>query len=217
MRAFPVLILCFLMGVHAQTRRNSTPTFNQNIAPIIYEYCAACHHSGGSAPFSLMNFQEVQKRGKMLVEVTKSRYMPPWLPEPGHGDFIGARRLSDTSIKIIADWVADGMPEGTAKDLPPAPKFNEGWQLGKPDLIVKMNESFTVPAAGSDVFRNFVLPIPVDKTRFVKAIEILPGNKQIVHHANILIDRTGASRRLDVQDSEAGFGGMEVSIESDTF
>ena len=217
MRALPVMILCFFMIAHAQTRQNSVPTFNKNIAPILHEYCAACHHSGGSAPFSLMNFQEAKQRGKMLVEVTKSRYMPPWLPEPGHGDFIGARRLSDTQIKIIADWVANGMPEGAAKDLPPAPKFNEGWQLGKPDLIVKMNESFTIPAAGSDVFRNFVLPIPVEKIRFVKAIEILPGNKQIVHHANILIDRTGASRRLDAQDSEPGFGGMEVSIESDTF
>ncbi len=212
-----VCTLILLALAHAQTRQTSAPTFNQQIAPIMYEYCAACHHAGGAAPFSLMNFQDVKKRGKMLETVTKSRYMPPWLPEPGHGDFIGARRLSEAQIKLIAAWVAGGMPEGAAKDLPPAPTFNEGWQLGKPDLIVKMNEGFTVPATGTDVFRNFVLPIPVSKTRFVKAIEILPGNKQIVHHANILIDRTGASRRLDAQDSEPGFGGMEVSIESDTF
>ena len=153
------LLLLLAANLFAQTR--SAPTFTQHIAPILYEYCAACHHAGGSAPFSLMNFQEVRKRGKMLETVTKSLYMPPWLPEQGHGDFIGARRLSESQIKLIAAWVAGGMPEGAAKDLPPAPKFNEGWQLGKPDLIVKMNESFTVPATGTDVFRNFVLPIPV--------------------------------------------------------
>ena len=217
------LLLFFAISLTAQPR--TAPTFNQHIAPILYEYCAACHHPNGSAPFSLLTFADVKKRGKLLTTVTQSRYMPPWLPEPpepGHGEFADARRLSAAQIKLLQSWVAVGMPEGEAKHLPAAPKFNEGWQLGKPDMIVKMSESFTVPAAGTDVFRNFVLPIPVEQTRFVKAVEILPGGSQkgigqVVHHANILIDRTGASRRLDAQDQAPGFGGMEVSIASDSF
>jgi len=193
------------------------PTFNKQIAPIIYEYCAACHHTGGAAPFSLMTFAEVKKRARLIADVTASRYMPPWLPDAGYAEYSDERRLSDEQIKLIRQWVAAGTPEGDAKELPPAPQFNESWQLGKPDLIVRMNESFVVPAEGVDVFRNFVLPIPVTATKYVKAVEILPGNKRVVHHANLLIDRTGSARRLDAQDPEPGFGGMEVSVEAESF
>ncbi len=197
------------------------PTFNKQIAPILFEHCAACHHTGGAAPFSLMTFAEVKKRARLIADVTASRYMPPWLPEPGYGDFAGERRLSDEQLKLIRQWVDAGMPEGDAKDLPPAPQFNESWQLGKPDLIVRMEEAFIVPAEGPapglNVFRNFVIPIPVTATKYVKAVEILPGNKRAVHHANLLIDRTGGSRKLDALDPAPGFGGMEVSIEAETF
>ncbi len=196
---------------------SQSPTFNKQIAPIIFEYCAACHHPGGAGPFSLLGYQDVKKRARLIADVTHSRYMPPWLPEPGYERFADERRLSDEQIATIRRWVDAGMPEGDAKDLPPAPKFGAGWQLGQPDLIVKMNEGFTLRAEGQDVFRNFVIPIPVTATKYVKAVEILPGNKQIVHHANILIDRTGGSRRLDEKDPGPGFGGMEVSIESESF
>ncbi len=143
--------------------------------------------------------------------------MPPWLPEPGYGKFIGERRLSDEQIRMIQQWVVEGAIEGDPVDLPPAPKFNEGWLLGEPDLIVKMPVAYTVPAAGSDVFRNFVISVPVSKTRYVKAVEILPGNKQVVHHANLLIDRTRSARRLDEQDPEVGFAGMDIVIEAESF
>ena len=192
------VISCLLVMLSLAAQSRSAPTFTQHIAPILYEYCAACHHPGGSAPFSLLTYEDAKKRGKLLATVTQSRYMPPWLPEspePGHGEFADARRLSVAQIKLLQAWVDAGMPVGDAKKLPPAPQFNAGWQLGKPDLIVKMNERFVIPASGIDVFRNFVLPIPLERTRFVKAVEILPGNKRIVHHANILIDRTCAAQR----------------------
>ena len=102
-------------------------------------------------------------------------------------------------------------------DLPAAPRFNEGWQLGQPDLVVKMPKPYVLPAGGSDVFRNFVIPVPVASPRFVKAVEILPGNKKVVHHANILIDRTQSFRRLDEQDAEVGFPGMDLRVVSESF
>ncbi len=192
-------------------------TFNKQIAPILFGNCAACHHEGGAGPFSLLEFQEVKRRARQIATVVESRYMPPWLPEPGYGEFAGERRLNDAQIGTIRQWVEQGMIEGEAVDLPPTPKFNEGWQLGQPDLIIKMPQPYTLPAGTTDVFRNFVIPIPITKTQYVKAVELLPGNKKIFHHANILIDRTGASRRRDEQDREAGFGGMDVAIESDSF
>jgi tetratricopeptide (TPR) repeat protein len=192
-------------------------TFNKHIAPIFFANCADCHHAGGAGPFSLLEYQEVKKRARQIVTVTGSRYMPPWLPEPGYGELADARRLSDEQIKTIRQWVEQGMIEGDSADLPPTPKFNESWQLGQPDLIIKMPQPFTLSAGTTDVFRNFVIPLPITKTQYVKAVELLPGDKKIFHHANILIDRTGGSRRRDEQDPEVGFGGMDVAIESESF
>ncbi len=202
----------------AQSNQPSKPlTFNKDIAPIVFQNCVECHHPGGPAPFSLLSYQDVKKRAQQIVSVTQSRYMPPWLPEPGYGDFAGARRLSDQQLAAIKFWAEQGSIEGAASDLPPAPRFTEGWQLGQPDLVVKMPKPYTLPAGGTDVFRNFVIPVPVSSPRFVKAVEILPGNKQVVHHANILIDRTQSFRRLDAQDSEVGFPGMDIRVESESF
>jgi Flp pilus assembly protein TadD len=192
-------------------------TFNKHVAPILFTNCAACHHGGGAGPFSLIEYQEVKKRARQIVTVTGSRYMPPWLPEPGYGEFADARRLSDEQIRTVRLWVEQGMIEGDKGALPPAPSFNEAWQIGRPDLIVEMPQAYTLPAGTTDLFRNFVIPLPVTKTRYVKAVEFLPGDKKIFHHANILIDRTGGSRRRDEQDPEVGFGGMDVAIESESF
>src|SRR5215813_4432912 len=192
-------------------------TFNKQIAPILFANCAACHHTGGAGPFGLIEYQEVKKRARQIVTVTGSRYMPPWLPEPGYGEFADARRLSDEQIVTIRQWAEQGMIEGDGADLPPAPKFNEAWLMGQPDLVIEMPQPYTLPAGTTDLFRNFVIPIPITKTRYVKAVEFLPGDKKIFHHANILIDRTGGSRRRDEQDPEVGFGGMDVAIESESF
>jgi Tfp pilus assembly protein PilF/mono/diheme cytochrome c family protein len=201
----------------AAQSKSPAVTFNKDVAPILFKQCVVCHHPGGPGPFSLLTYSDAKRRAQQIATVTRSRYMPPWLPEPGYGEFVGNRRLSDEKINLFARWAEEGAAEGLPSDLPPAPRFNEGWQLGTPDLIVKMPRPFTLRAGGSDVFRNFVLPIPVTKTRYVRALEMLPGNKRIVHHANILIDRSGTSRRLDGKEPEPGFGGMEIKIESERF
>jgi tetratricopeptide (TPR) repeat protein/mono/diheme cytochrome c family protein len=192
-------------------------TFNKDIAPIIFQNCSVCHHPEGAGPFSLLTYQDVKKRAPQIAVVTKSRYMPPWLPVPGYGEFIGQRRLSAEQIAIIQQWVVEGAIEGDPSDLPPAPHFEGGWQLGKPDLVLKMPRPYTLPAEGKDVFRNFVIPVPITATRYVRSLEILPGNKRIVHHCNILIDRTGSARRQEEQGHEVGFGGMEIELESKRF
>ena len=110
----------------------------------------------------------------------------------------------------------EGAPEGNAADLPPKPKFVEGWQLGEPDLVLKAAKSFTLPASGSDMYWNFIFPLPIDRTRWMKAIEIRPGEKQFIHHANILVDRQENSRQRE-RAPGAGFEGMEIKIESEIF
>ncbi len=142
--------------------------------------------------------------------------MPPWLPEPGELKFSDELRLTDGEISTIQAWVDQGEIEGDPADLPPRPTFTAGWQLGKPDVIVRAEKPYLLPASGSDSYWNFVFRTPVHRSRWLKAIEIRPGDKRLVHHANVLVDREENGRRLE-KEPGAGFGGMELIIESEVF
>ena len=131
--------------------------------------------------------------------------MPPWKAQPGHGEFLDERRLSTEQIETIARWAAAGAPEGNAADLPPSPKFPDGWQLGKPDLIVKMPKAYSLAAEGPDELRNFVIPISISEDKMVGAIEFRPGNRRVVHHALCYLDANGAARKLDEKDAAPGY------------
>ncbi|MFQ5720516.1 MAG: tetratricopeptide repeat protein [Acidobacteriota bacterium] len=181
------------------------PTFTRDIAPILFENCAICHRPGESAPFSLLTFTDARKRALQMVMVTGSGFMPPWKPEPGYGRFENPRRLTAEQIAAIRDWEASGTPEGDPDDLPATPRFPQGWLLGTPDLVIEMPEPFILPADGSDVYRNFALPIPVTRRRFVRGVEFRPGNRRIVHHARMAVDRSRASRKLDAKDPAPGW------------
>jgi len=191
-------------------------TFYKHIAPIVYHSCAPCHRPGEPGPFPLLTYDDVRKRGPQIVSVIKRRYMPPWLPEAGHGDFKEERRLTDEQIRTIDEWVRQGAPAGTPADAPPLPTFVPGWQLGEPDLVIEAAAPYHLPAGGLDQYWNFVLPLIAPAPRWVKAIEIRPGNIRAVHHANVLIDRSRSARTQEKAPG-AGFPGMDLSIESDTF
>jgi mono/diheme cytochrome c family protein len=187
----------------------STVTYTRDIAPILYENCAPCHRPGESGPFPLLSYTDARKRARQIADVAAARYMPPWKPEPGYGEFVGARRLTDAQIVLLQRWAEGDTPEGDPAHLPPSPTWNEGWQLGEPDLIVEMPQAYTLAAGDGDVFRNFVIPLPLTQRRYVRALELRPGNPQVVHHAVIMMDRDGVARNQDARDAEPGFGGME--------
>jgi len=191
-------------------------TFNRDIAPILYRSCARCHRPGEAGPFSLLTYADAKSRAHQIAVVTKSRFMPPWLPDEGDLKLADELRLSADEIARIQAWVDKGTAEGDPADLPAKPKFAEGWQLGKPDVIVKATKAYALPASGSDNYWNFVFRAPVDRTRWLKSIEIRPGDKWLVHHANVLVDRQQNGRRHEI-DPGAGFGGMELTIESEAF
>jgi len=169
-------------------RPHGSITFNKDVAPIVRERCAGCHRPGQSGPFNLITFDDVHKRAKQIAEVTSTRYMPPWLPEKGFGDFANERRLTATELGLIQQWIAEGAVESPASNaaLPPVPA--DDWQLGKPDLVITMPTPYTLPASGKDVYRNFIIPVPPETKRFVRAFEFRPGNK-VVHHAFMYTDR----------------------------
>jgi Flp pilus assembly protein TadD len=94
------------------------------------------------------------------------------------------------------------------------PRYDATWQFGKPDLILKAPRAFTLPAGGTDVFRNLILPYPLKQTHYIRAMEIRPGAPQVVHHANLVVDRIGSLRRLHPDDWQSGIPGMELLIDA---
>ncbi|MCA8947923.1 MAG: tetratricopeptide repeat protein [Planctomycetes bacterium] len=182
-----------------------TPTFARDVAPIVYASCTPCHRPGEPTPFSLTSYEEVQKRRRQLVDVTSDRYMPPWLPDLG--EFCDDRRLTVAEIELLARWVEAGAPRGDPAVEPPCPEFPSGWQLREPDLVLGVEGELVVPAEGPDSFRNLVIPVPIDRVRYVKAVEIRPDSRA-AHHAVMAVDATAESRRLDALDAEPGFPGM---------
>ena len=195
---------------------NQQVTFSRDIAPILFRNCTGCHRPGEAGPFPLLTYQDAKSHARQIAAVTRTKFMPPWLPEPGEFKFADELHLTDQQIALIAKWVEGGAMEGAASDLPRAPSFVKGWQMGEPDLIIKAEKPYLLPAKGTDQYWNFIFRTPVNQTRWLKAMEIRPGDKHVVHHANVLVDRT-QSARLQESSPGAGFAGMEIKIESEAF
>ena len=183
-------------------------TFTKDIAPIVFTSCVSCHRQGGPAPFSLTTYDEVRRRATQIATVTKSRFMPPWKVEPGVGHFVGQDPLTEAQIASLDTWAKNGTPQGDPAALPPVPQLPAGWLLGQPDLIVKPSRAYTLQAQPNDAFRIFAIRLPVTKRTYVRGIEFHPGNGRVVHHANIRIDRTPATRQLDEADPLPGYDGL---------
>ena len=188
-----------------QGDERSAVTYSRDIAPIIQTRCLNCHREGQVAPFALDDYHQTAKRAEQILQVTQDRIMPPWIPSPGHDKFVAERWLTDRELELFKTWAESGRARGDDADLPPAPKFAEGWRLGQPDLIVKMVEPFSVPADGPDLLQNFVIPISIAEDKLVAAIEFHPGNKRVCHHSVLFLDDSGAARKLDKATPEPGY------------
>lgn len=204
---------CIIASAVAQTLPNeglpkakqSSVTYAEHVAPILYNKCASCHHTGEVAPFPLMSFEDAKKRADTINAVVQAGYMPPWKPAPGFGQFKASRALTEKEIQSIKQWVEDGAPAGDLSKTPEPPKFNSDWRLGPPDLILTMDQTFQVPADGPDIYRCFVIPTGLLKNKYVSAVEFKPGNRKVVHHALFFLDNTGVAKKKDADDKAPGF------------
>jgi tetratricopeptide (TPR) repeat protein len=201
-----VMVTVAAGAAHGVRAADDPVTFTRDVAPILFEHCVPCHYDHGPAPFSLLTYGDARPRALQIAATVSSRTMPPWKPEPGYGAFVGERRLPAAEVELIARWVRQGARQGAAADLPPAPRVPTGWQLGTPDLIVELPE-YTLAPGGSDRFRNFVVPVPSAERKYVRGLELHPNSRH-VHHANIFVDPTPTSRRMDAEDPAPGYSGL---------
>ncbi|MCY2974605.1 MAG: tetratricopeptide repeat protein [Planctomycetota bacterium] len=199
-------ILYLYRPVKSQSRSDPV-TFSSDIAPIIFAKCSGCHCPNQSAPFSLLTYDDVRSRARQIVEVTQSGFMPPWLPEEGHGDFLAARRLTESERQMLKQWVEQGTPCGDPVGIPPAPELVDSWEKMPPDLVIE-TPGYKLSSQERDVFRNFVLSVPIDGPRWVESIEIRPFNPRVTHHARLGVDSSNESTRRDAEDADPGYEGM---------
>jgi mono/diheme cytochrome c family protein len=183
--ALPILIAAVALIGFTTSSANSTSkevTFSKDVAPIFFNNCAECHRPGEAAPMSLLSYKEARPWAKSIKEKVVTKQMPPWHADPHYGKFSNDRRLTQAQIDTVAQWVDQGAKEGNPKDLPAAPKFVEGWIIGKPDIVLQMPEEFTLEASGPDEYQYFEVPTNFKEDVYVQMAEARPGNRKIVHH-----------------------------------
>lgn len=172
-------------------------TYAQHIAPLLQARCVACHRDGDIGPMDLSTYDDAAAWADMIVEVTQDRRMPPWHANPEHGHFANDRRLSEREIQWIADWARNGAPRGDAAKEPPKLTFTDGWLLPeKPDLVVPMAvKAFKIPAQGEVMYQYFVTDLENDSELWFRGMEVVPGNREVVHHILVFALEKGSNRR----------------------
>lgn len=185
-------------------------TWTEDIACILYENCVSCHYENGIAPFSLISYEDASQRASLIATAVNDRYMPPWPADPNSNHFLDERVLSETEIEAISSWVEAGAPSGDLSSAPSPPIFESNEVIQQPDLVIQLPE-YISQATTEDDFRCFVIPSEIYNNRFIQAIEFIPGNSTIVHHALIFLENSDIPKSLDDKDPTPGyscFGGI---------
>jgi hypothetical protein len=175
----------------ARTDADAPPTYAKHVAPILFRRCVTCHRPGEVAPFSLTSYETTVKWAETIREVVEQRRMPPWLANPAHGSFANEARLSEDELATIIGWIDSGTLEGDRSDLPPLPKFTDGWRIPEPDLVLEMPASFTIPAKGTVNYQYFTIDPGFTEDKWVRAAEARPANRAVVHHIVLLVQAPG--------------------------
>jgi hypothetical protein len=174
--ASAALISISLLGSRAAAPQDPAEvTFAEHVAPILFRHCTSCHRPGGGTPFDLTTYQEARQRGRLLSMVTRDGFMPPYPPTGDSPSYANIAPLSAAENDLIARWVAGGSPAGDPASTPPLPDY-AAWPLGEPDLIVEAAATVDIPLDALDLVRNFVLPLPLDAARWVRAIALGPDS-----------------------------------------
>ncbi len=160
-------------------------TYYKDIYPILLNSCIGCHRNDGYAPFSLTSYVDIKKRSQFIKYVISNRIMPPWNADNHYRDFANNRSLSEEKIKKIINWIDSGCVEGVTTKIKEKITYGESSQLQlKVDLKLRMKEPFTIKGINQNTYICYKIPYEIKNDTFANAIEFVPGNKSIVHHAS---------------------------------
>jgi len=176
-----------LLAAPALAQTPPAPTFSKDVAPIFFENCTTCHRPAEIAPMSLLTYKDTRPWARSIVNAVKSGTMPPWHADPAIGHFSNERRLTDAEKATIVRWVDAGAPEGNPSDLPPAPRYADGWRIGQPDVVLQMQEDYPIPAKGEVPYLYFEVPANFAEDRWIQSWEMRPGNPAAVHHVIVYV------------------------------
>jgi peroxiredoxin len=180
------------IGRPAPPRPTGKVTYHRDVAAILQRRCQGCHRRGEIGPLSLTNYREARGWAATIREVVEEGRMPPWGADPRHGRFSNDPSLAKEEKDLLFQWIGGGCPEGDPADAPPPAAFVEGWNIGTPDLVVAMPEPFHVPAEGVVEYQFIEVDPGFHEDHWVRAAEIRPGNRAVVHHCNVFLQPPGA-------------------------
>jgi hypothetical protein len=205
----------------APKRTTQSLTFYKDIVPLVQQNCQVCHRKGGPGPFELITFDDVAYNADKIREVVTDRRMPPWhgILNPKYGTILNDKRLSEDEIQTIVGWVDGGAAEGNKSDAPkpvhwPAPG---DWEIGKPDFVYRM-DPFRVPKSGLLEYQFFRVRLDYDHDRWFRAVEVKPGNPEVVHHISLHLAPSTSDKRYDGLATMAllyGFNGELAHVIND--
>jgi hypothetical protein len=210
-----VLPAIFVISI-ARAAQNSAPppTFYRDVLPILRQRCQSCHRAGEIAPMPFMTYGETKPFAVPIAAAARARTMPPWFADPKIGHFANDPSLSATQIQTLSDWAAAGAPAGNPSDALPSRKFAEGWNIPKPDLIVKMPKPVAIPATGDVEYTYEIVPTGFKEGKWVQMCEIRPASRANVHHAVVYVRPPGSTWLRDAPKN-VPFTASDVTDEQD--
>jgi len=201
------LSLCgLLMGAAASNDTAPTPpgktTFYKDVLPILQNNCQSCHRAGEVAPMALMTYDDARPWAVAIKLAVTTKKMPPWYADPQYGHFSNERTLTPQQIRTLVSWVDGGAKPGDPKDAPAPVKFVDGWNIGVPDRVIEMPVAYNVPAEGTVEYQYIVIPGGFTQDTWIKAAEVRPGNRAVVHHVIAFIRPPDSKWMQDAKPGE---------------
>ncbi|HTS77727.1 MAG TPA: hypothetical protein VMG40_16065 [Bryobacteraceae bacterium] len=191
MRVWATVLMCASAAVMAAPN-NAPVTFNKDVLPIVEKRCQDCHRPGEAAPFSLLTYKDARPWARSIRQAVVTKKMPPWFADPSVGHFSNDRSLTQREIDTLVAWVDGGAKEGDPKDAPAPRTFVEGWNIGKPDLVLQMPNAFDVPARGTIEYQYVILPTGLTEDKWVTKVEVRPEARSAMHHVIAYVREPGS-------------------------
>ncbi|MCE3230027.1 MAG: hypothetical protein K0S32_4578, partial [Bacteroidetes bacterium] len=216
LRLFSILFACTFFSCGEKTEKEiivpKNVTWSKEVAPIIFKNCTPCHRPGEAGPFPLLSYSDAVRKSALLKFTTKTGYMPPWPADPDYTHFTGERVLSAEEKLIIATWVDAKCPRGDSIAEPKAPEFFTGSYFGKPDLILKPQQSVQIKGNGTDAFLIMKYPYQIDKDTLIDFVEFVPDRRKLIHHVNGHLISYDEKRKFDHMLGESLFSDTKSQL-----